>query len=720
MRHNSFHCLRKMMFLGVVILSTSIASIADEGMWIPTLLKKYNMEDLQRLGFHLTAEDIYSVNHESLKDAVALFGEGCTGEVISPDGLLLTNHHCGYSSIQSLSSVEDNLLKDGFWAQKRSDELHSPALKVRFLERMEDVTDKIILDLDTLSKVQQKEKIKERILALTNTMNQKPYTEAIVKPLLYGNQYFLYVYKIYKDIRLVGAPPSSIGKFGGDTDNWVWPRHTGDFSMFRIYANEDGSPNTYSVQNVPLKTKTFFKIKLGKLKVGDPTMVIGYPGKTQLYLPSDAIEMYQNTSFPTRVDVRDVKLTTWKSFMDKDPKVEIQYASKYARTANGWKKWQGAVLGLSRFHAVERKKESEKLFQNWVDANSNRQKEYGDVLSRFDSLYKEFDIYNKRHIYYEEVVERGADLFELSAIMNGFIHDKDKGLAVDTTALLCKIDKFYKDYNPNVDAYVMMELLQLYVDHVSPDYYGKMLFKMKDKLNQDYFIRKVYNKSFLKDPQKVKNFITNYQRSDRSKLTKDSIFKLKHQLDQTYVFTSFFKYQYISQQIQQNLKLYVKALREMNGKSAFKSDANLTMRISYGVIEGYCPKDGVEYSAFTTLKGVWQKSQMDIVDYVAPKKLIDLYESKDYGAYVNAEGEVPVAFSASNHTTGGNSGSPILDRDGYLIGVNFDRCWDGTMSDLMFDPLYCRNIILDIRYVLFVIDKYADAAHLINEMEIVH
>ncbi|QZT37276.1 S46 family peptidase [Halosquirtibacter xylanolyticus] len=711
--------LRRAILVGLVILSTTFMSVADEGMWIPTLLKKYNMDDLQRLGFRLSADDVYSVNHASLKDAVVLFGGGCTGEVISSEGLVLTNHHCGYSSIQSLSSVENNLLKSGFWAKSRSEELYSPSLKVRFLERMEEVTDKITSNLESLSKAQQKEKIQERILSLTQELETDLFTEAVVKPILYGNQYFLYVYKVYKDIRLVGAPPSTIGKFGGDTDNWVWPRHTGDFSMFRIYANTDGSPSEYSDDNIPLKTKTFLKIKLGKLEKGEPTMVIGYPGKTQLYLPSPAINMYQTTSFPTRINIRDIKLSTWKNFMDKDPKIEIQYASKYARTANGWKKWKGAILGLSRFHAIERKKDAEKKFQLWVDSEPERKKSYGSILPRFDSLYAQFAIYNERHIYYQEVVERGADLFQLSTILNSFIHDKDKGILVDQTSLLNKIDKFYNDYNPVVDAEVMMQLLSLYIDSVAPEFYGKSLYKIRDKLNDKYFVKKVYNKSFLLDKESVKDFVVNYSRSERSKLTKDPIFKLKYEMDQTYVFTSFFKYQYINEQIEANQKSYVKALKEMNGRTRFKVDANLTMRVSYGSIEGYSPKDGVIYRPFTSLKGIFEKSQTDIMDYTVPQKLIDLYKSKDFGNYINEEGQVPVAFCASNHTTGGNSGSPVLNRDGYLIGVNFDRCWDGTMSDLMFDPQYCRNIILDIRYVLFLIDKFSNAPNLIDELEIV-
>ncbi|MGB0976756.1 MAG: S46 family peptidase [Prolixibacteraceae bacterium] len=717
-RYVSLHWVISLFLL--IAVSIPLKSRAEEGMWIPTLLEKYNMQDLQKLGFKLSAKDIYDVNHSSLKDAVVLFGGGCTGEIVSSKGLVLTNHHCGYASIQALSSVENNLLKDGFWAYSQKEELAVPSLKVRFLERMEDVSQIVLKGVDALKdQSKQKELIEERCDALIKQYSKDEFTEVSVKPILYGNQYFMYIYKIYKDVRLVGAPPSSIGKFGGDTDNWVWPRHTGDFSMFRIYATKEGAPANYSADNVPLQSKNHLKIKLGELNEGDPTMVMGYPGKTQLYLPSPAISMYQNVSFPTRISIRDLKLSTWKESMNKDPKVDIQYASKCARTANGWKKWQGAILGLSRFHAIERKQEQEKQFQAWVNEEPNRIAKYGHILSDFDSLYNEFVPYHKRQVFYEEIVERGADIFELCSILNTFIHDKDKGLHVEKKDIIKKLDKFYKDYDPEVDANVLGKLLVLYKQNIDPKYYGESMDKVSRYISKGKFASRLYNKSFLVDSAATKSFIRKYKRKDRDKLTSDPIFHLKYEMDQTYVFTSFFKYQYIKEKISATQKLYVKALQEMNGDQPFMADANLTMRVSYGQIKGYNPKDGVYYSPFTTLKGVYQKSQQSIVDYQAPKKLIALYKEKNYGVYANKNGNLPVAFCASNHTTGGNSGSPVLNVKGELIGVNFDRCWDGTMSDLMFDPRFCRNIILDVRYVLFVIDKYAGATNLIEEMDIV-
>ncbi|QZE15045.1 S46 family peptidase [Halosquirtibacter laminarini] len=710
----------KQLILAICIFALSWSNVhADEGMWIPTLLEKYNMEDLQKLGFKLSAEDIFSVNHASLKDAVVLFGTGCTGEVISSEGLVLTNHHCGYASIQALSSVEHNYLKQGYWAKGRDQELSANGLKVRFLERMEDVTKKIVSGMDGLNEEVQKDTIQARIQRVVAAEAPNKFREAVVKPILYGNQYFLYVYKVYRDIRLVGAPPSSIGKFGGDTDNWVWPRHTGDFSIFRIYSKPDGSPSDYDENNIPLETKTHLKIKLGDLKPDEPTMVMGYPGTTQLYLPSQAIHMYQDISFPTRISIRDIKLSTWKHFMDNDQKVEIQYASKYAHTANGWKKWQGAILGLSRYDAIQRKKEQEKAFNQWVSQDPNKMKMYGTILSDFDSLYEDFYELDRRNIYYQEVIERGSDIFQLAKTMNNFVRDKDKGEVVDIDAIQKKVALFFKDYNADVDCAVLTKLLNYYFENLTFERKSKYFHHLENSLRKDQFKKRYYDRSFLSDKQKVLDFIANYKRSDRIRLKKDPIFHLKGELDQDYIFNYFFDYQRVNNHIQMNQKLYVKALKEMNGDRRFKVDANLTMRIAYGKVEGYSPKDGVVYEAFTTLKGVYQKSQTDIADYQAPAKLISLYKDKNYGDYANSKGEMPVAFCASNHTTGGNSGSPVLNRDGYLIGVNFDRCWDGTMSDLMFDPTYCRNIILDIRYVLFVIDKFADAPHLIEEMDIV-
>ena len=711
---------KNILVIGLVILSFS-SVFAREGMWIPTLLNKYNIEEMKQMGFKLTADDIYSVNHVSMKDAVVLFGTGCTGELISNEGLLITNHHCGFDAIQNHSSVEHDYLTNGFWAKNQDEELPNPELRVSFLERMEDVTGKVLAETLGKSKDSAAVIISRNTRKIISEAVGNGKYEAAVQPLFYGNQYFLYVYQVFRDIRLVGAPPSSIGKFGGDTDNWMWPRHTGDFSLFRIYAGKDNQPAGYSPDNVPYKPKKFFKISIKGIQPEDFTMVLGYPAKTQEFLPSEAIRQIMEQGDPDKIKIRDLKLGILAADMEKDAKVRIQYAAKYQTTSNAWKKWQGEVKGLKRLNAVEAKQKSENDFRNWVGADPERTRKYGNVLPQLEQLYNELAPYTKAYDYYSEIVQRGTDLFSIISYFDAIEKRWSKLSAEDQQklqkAIETKIEEHLNEFNPSTDEKVFAALLRLYAKEMDPKFLPDDFKSMMMKTNQDELVVKIYRKSVFSDPDKLKSLGSGLNTKKMKLITQDPAFMLFRSLKNSYEMEIEPYFNTIQKQIGKALKTYVAGILEMNEGKKLWPDANKTLRVTYGKVEGYKPMDGVRYNYFTTLKGIMEKDNPAIYDYNVPQKLRELYQQKDYGRYGNKD-EMNVCFTASNHTTGGNSGSPVLDAEGNLIGVNFDRCWEGTMSDLMFDPDRCRNIILDIRYTLFIIDKFADAGYLLNEMEI--
>ncbi len=713
--------MKKALFSLIICFSIN-STFAVEGMWIPSLLKKYNIEEMHKLGFKLSADDIYDVNHASMKDAVVLFGSGCTGEVISGDGLLITNHHCGFGQIQKHSTIEHDYLTDGFWAKNKTEELANPGLSVQFLVRMEEVT------LDVMKGVKEnmaEEDVKKLITANVDALKKlyagKENYLVDIKPLFYGNQYFAYVYEVFKDIRLVGAPPASIGKFGGDTDNWVWPRHTGDFSLFRIYANKDNKPATYSPTNVPYHPKKFFPINLKGIKEGDFTMVFGFPGTTQEYIPSQAVQLLIEKSNPNKVDVRTAKLAILEKQMQHDAKVRIQYASKYANVANAWKKWQGETKGLVRLHAVEKKKQEEELFSQWVRQNSDREKKYGQLLTDFAKYYKEISDYQITYDLYNEAVLRGSDVFGLIARVEAM------SLSVNDTAKYNKLKKsvdeylpgYLKDYDVATDQQVLPALLKLYVERVDPKFLPEKIISQKSDLVKESYVQSVYQKSIFSDSIKIKSLLANFSIKSIKKLQKDPLYALFSTISSHYAKNIEPIWLSLNQSILQTQKKYMAAILEMKNEQRLMADANLTLRVTYGKIEGYEPMDGVYYNYSSTLKGMIEKQNPAIADYFVPDKLKILYQSKNYGTYADGTGEVPISFCASNHTTGGNSGSPVLNANGELIGVNFDRCWEGTMSDVLFDPERCRNIALDIRYALFIIDKFAGAGYLLNEMQLI-
>ena len=714
--------MKKVLTIFLAVLFSFGTLTAKEGMWIPILLEKYNLAEMQEMGFKLTAEDIYDINNSSLKDAVVIFGGGCTGELISDEGLLITNHHCGYRQIQSHSSVENDYLTNGFWAMNRGEELPNKGLTVSFLEYMEDVTESVLKDTQGLSDEDMQKKIKENTSVIEKNAKKGEEFKAQVKPLFYGNQYFLYVYKVYRDVRLVGAPPSAIGKFGGDTDNWIWPRHTGDFSLFRVYADKNNEPADYSPDNVPYKPKKYLPISMKGIEPGDFTMVFGNPGRTMQYWPAEEVDITLNQRDPDRIKIRDKKLDIIGAGMDADSKVRIQYAAKYAGISNAWKKWQGEIKGLNRLDAVNKKLEFEEAFKNWAIQNGTWENKYKAVFETFESRYDQYGEYIKASDYYSEIVFRGVEVFRLAgqinSIVNYYEHKQSDNAEVVINSLLNYLPGFYKDFHQPIDEKLFAELLPMLAADVNNSFLPVEFVQLMSKTDKDMLIKKVYRKSVLTDREKLEKLLNDGNADKLMKLRKDPLVKLynqfyfKNETDIAPVLKE------ITEDIAAKMKIYMAGIMDMKNGQALYPDANLTLRVAYGKVEGYKPLDGVTYKHYTTLSGIIAKDNPDIYDYDVPDKLKELYRDKDFGRYA-VNGDVPVCFTASNHTTGGNSGSPVINANGELIGVNFDRCWEGTMSDIMYDPQVSRNIAIDIRYALFLIDKFAGAGYLLEEMEIV-
>lgn len=682
----------KKLLISILAIAAFLApASADEGMWLPALISQ-RIGDMQAKGFKLTAEDIYSVNQASLKDAVVLFGSGCTGELVSNDGLLFTNHHCGYGYIQKHSSVEHDYLKDGFWALSRAEELANPGLTVSFLEYMQDVTAAVLKGYDpaTMTEEDRQRIVNENSNALkAEAVKDGIGLKASVEALYYGNQYFLFVFRVFSDVRLVGAPPSSIGKFGGDTDNWMWPRHTGDFSIFRIYADKNNNPAKYSEDNVPYHPKKFFKISRAGVKEGDFTFVYGCPGSTREYVTSDEVSYITEVSDPQKIDLRTQRLQIQKKYMGQDQAVRIKYSSKNASTANAWKKWQGEVKGVLKNKIVDRKKAYEARFRQWAKGT-----QYDGLLDKLAAVYARRNPYYIAYEYYNETI-RSIEVLNFAAQFR-----KDGR----TKALDGAIENFFKDYYKPIDEEIFVAMMTAF-DKQLPDEFKPQYFK--DKLAQFGSIEAWKNSLFAStvfaDKEKV------------LAIKEGEILNSDPAIEMFSAFNSWFTKDLRPVVMETNNELrllyrdYMRGQMEFEKDKAFYPDANLTLRVAYGKVAGYKPADAIEYKPVSTLKGIMEKDNPDIFDYNIPQTLRDIY----------AEGgheDQPVCFIATNHTTGGNSGSPVLNADGNLIGINFDRVWEGTMSDIAFDPEVCRNISLDVRYLLFNIEAIGHAAYLFEEM----
>ena len=696
----------------VLALMLALGAKADEGMWLPSLISQ-RIADMQEKGFRLSAEDIYSVNQASLKDAVVLFGRGCTGELISAEGLLLTNHHCGYGQIQKHSSVEHDYLKDGFWAMSRAEELPNPGLSVSFLERMEDVTDIILKGYEPgMSEDQRVEIVRNNSNALIEEVTKDGKgLRATIEALYYGNQYFLFLYRQYEDVRLVGAPPSSIGKFGGDTDNWMWPRHTGDFSMFRIYADKDNNPAPYSEANVPYRPKKYFRISAKGVQEGDFTFIYGFPGSTKEYIHSEGVRYIEETGDPHKINLRTLRLDIMNKYQAQSQKVRIQYSSKNANVSNAWKKWQGEVKGIKKMKTVQTKQEFEKAFDRWAQGG-----EFDGVIGRIAGIYKELEPYQFATDYYSETV-RTVEIANFAMSIARLFVQEDSTMTYDSAKAAGLAEAFYKDWYLPIDKESFVAVMAEYDRNVpadfKPEYYKERLASYG---SIDAWAEDIFTGSIFTDPDKVAALTA----EDKETVMTDPA---------TEFFNEFLKWYYadilpvttrLNQELQLAYRDYMRGqmvyCRTQRVPKAFYPDANLTLRVAYGHIKGYSPADGVYYTPSSTIKGIMEKDNPDIFDYNIPQRLRDIYATKDYGRWADASGEVPVCFIATNHTTGGNSGSPVINADGDLIGLNFDRVWEGTMSDIVFDPDICRNIALDVRYVLFTIDKIGEADYLFEEM----
>ena len=699
-------------FILLAIFIMPSVVFADEGMWIPMLLGR-NEADMQRAGMHISAKDIYDINNACLKDAVVLFGSGCTGEYVSDQGLMLTNHHCGYSFIVRHSTVANDYLTQGYWASSREQELPCPGLTVTRLVRMEDVTDKVLDGVsDSDDEQTRAQKTEANIEKITTQAVAGTHYKAVIKPFYYGNQYFMYINEVFTDVRLVGAPPSNIGKFGGDTDNWMWPRHTGDFSMFRVYADKDGKPADYDKNNVPYRPLKHLTISLKGVDEGDFTFVFGYPGTTKRYVTHDEVDLAANAENPVRIALRDIRLKHYKAAMEQSPKQRLRYASKVASIANGWKKWQGESLGIARLKGVEQKKEQEKAFREWAKDKPL----YANVLDELERNYATLRPVEVEWTYFNEAVmasdfmSRAYTLWRMKRVFE----------PSDLTALANKIissnESYFDDFAERsaVDKAIYIEtLMKMWND-------GYVNYpKAGDEKAMRKKLEAIYSKSILNNRAKLEMVLRDIKPGKVDKLMDAPAVELFDKLyADSYSNNKAAAYNDSKESISRLMRLYVKGQMEMYADSNFFPDANLTLRVAYGHVQGFTPLDGLYYKPYTTLDGIMQKENPDIYDYVVEPRLKELWTKKDYGRYANAKGELPVAFIATNHTTGGNSGSPVLNADGQLIGINFDRCWEGTMSDLLFDPDYCRNISLDIRYCLFLVDKFANARHLVDEMTI--
>lgn len=712
--------MKKIKQLAVVTLATLACSElhADEGMWLLPMIQKLNISTMQEMGFELSSEDIFSIDSCSLKDAVVIFGGGCTGEIVSDKGLIFTNHHCGYSSIQQLSSVEHNYLRDGFWAKSHEEELPVKGLSVKFLRKMEDVTCQM---LDSVSDNMTEEEREQRMAynmenIIAEYSSDNGYT-VDVESYYEGNMFYVVAYEVFTDVRLVGTPPESIGKFGHDTDNWMWPRHTGDFSIFRVYTDREGKPAEYSVDNIPMKSKRFFPISLSGYKPGDFAMIMGFPGSTDRYLSSWGIEDRMNAMNDALIKVRGVKQNIWLEDMLADEKVNIQYASKYSSSTNYWKNSIGMNKGIKRLNVIGKKQQEEADFASWVKQDEARIKQYGNVLSDIKKIYTECSEYNKTYWYLLESFWRGVEIFRFAYDARAIEKMNEGELNGDISLIKEYADSFYKDYNVSTDKKVFVAMLKYYHNTCGMTKYTFLTDKELAKYagNYETYVNQMFEKSIFTNEAKRKAF---FEKPSVKELKKDAVYQTAKKIVSEISRLSD-DIEKKSEGLDVALRLYMKGVMEMNeGRKELYPDANFTMRMTYGKVDGYNPIDAVRYNYFTTMAGVMEKEDSTNWEFVVSPELKAQYASGDYGAYADADGTMHVCFLTNNDITGGNSGSPVIDAKGRLLGLAFDGNWEAMSGDIIFEPELQRCINVDIRYVLFVIDKIGKASNIIAELQL--
>ncbi|MDF1697180.1 MAG: S46 family peptidase [Saprospiraceae bacterium] len=709
-------------FLLVFLLSQTSTVKAGEGMWLPIFLKALNEQEMQHMGMKISAEDIYSVNKSSLKDAIVHFGGFCTGEIISDQGLILTNHHCGYSNIQSHSTIENNLLKDGYWSQSFDEELPNPGLFVTFIESIEDVTKKALLGTnDQMSAVERQSTIDKNLENIRAGYRLAEFHEIIIRPFYNGNQYFLFHTVKYNDVRLVGTPPESIGKFGADTDNWVFPRHTGDFSLFRVYAGPNNEPAAYSPDNKPFTPKHSLPISLDGVEEGDFTMVFGFPGRTNQYLPSPAVEQIINTLNPAKIEIRDKALKILDKRMRAEPEVRLKYASKFARVANYWKKWIGESQGLKSSNALKKKYTLEKEYAQ------NAPKDFKNIVQEFKTLYGEIEPYALARDFYSETTSRNIEILRQIRNIQRLVTTYEENGEEEYKALVERyipyFENFYKDYEPELDQEVFAALTAFYVESLDKEFIPEELTReflfMRALRDFNGLAKYMYSNSTFPTEEKFIAVLGKEPAEAVELIKKDPLYTLYTSWNGLYTKAISAPYNHYKTQIDSLQRLYMKGQMLTFKDKRFWPDANSTMRVTYGKVNGYNPRDAVRYLPFSYVEGIMEKYVPGDYEFDVPKKLVKLIETKNYGQYADETGSVPVCFIGTNHTTGGNSGSPAIDAYGNLIGLNFDRVWEGTMSDINYDSSICRNIMVDARYVLFLVDKLGGATRLIDEMKLV-
>ncbi len=707
--------MKKSLLISLLIVIQTITA-QNSRMIIPSELTREALGEMKEMGSQLSGLDIYNPNQNSINDAVIQFNGGCTGEIVSPKGLILTNHHCGYGAIQSHSTFEHNYIKDGFWSKSYEEELPNPGMYVTFVRKIEDVTHQILSGItDDMDENIKQSVIQKNIEKFKKNYPKKDWQDIRIKAFYDGNKYYAFTEENYKDIRLVGAPPSSIGKFGADTDNWMWPRHSGDFSIFRIYADKNNRPAEYSPDNVPYQTDAYFKISIKNKNPGDFFLIYGFPGRTQEYLPAVAVQQKVDVINPARIETRKKALDVMKSYMTQNDTVKLQYTAKFARIANYWKKWIGESTGIKKTHAIDKKKKFEDYFLSQVKAK-NMDPSYLTIFDWFDKLYQQNKDVELARNYFIEIVYLNNDLlkrsFDLYRLKNLYESKGKEAFKTKAKSLQKKVAGSFKNYNEQVDKDLFKTLIQLYIEKMPEKYKNKNF----ENLNVNELADNIYQNSILNQPKELEKLYQKNPKKFIKIINNDPGYQFAAQLISDYYTKIAPDYNDIRSHINQTQRKYMKGIIQALDKLPYP-DANGTLRISYGVIKGYEPRDAVYYYPISHVKGIIEKYIPGDYEFDVPQKLIELYEKKDYQPYSDT-GEMPVNFLGTAHTTGGNSGSPAINKEGDLIGINFDRVWEGTMSDLYYDQKISRNIMVDIKYVLFIIDKLGNDKRLIEEMKI--